>query len=107
MIVMGNSLATYLFEKIIVYKIQVCNQRRQETKRLSSIESEMKEAREDLDNYFKLKSQKSELLNHTAGPFDNNKGNVRMVGLPTASIEEGDHIGNDVDEQSKIGNINK
>lgn len=56
MIVMGNSLATYLFEKIIVYKIQVCNQRRQETKRLSSIESEMKEAREDLDNYFKLKS---------------------------------------------------
>lgn len=40
------------------------------------------------------------------GPTDT-KGNVRMVGLPTASIEDGDHIGNDVDEQSKIGNLNR
>lgn len=104
---MGNSLVTYLFEKVIVYKIQVCYYRRLENKRLSSIESEMKQSRDDLENYFKLKSQKSEQFNNTVGPYDNNKGNVRMVGLPTASIEDGDHIGNDVDEQSKIGNINK
>jgi hypothetical protein len=105
--VMGNSLATYLFEKIIVYKIQVCNHRRLENKRLSSIETEMRESRDDFENYFKLKAQKSDLLNHTSGPFENTKGNVRMVGLPTASIEDGDHIGNDVDEQSKIGNLNR
>ena len=53
---MGNSLETYLFEKIIVYKIQECNQRRLENKRLSSIESEMRQSRDDLENYFKLKS---------------------------------------------------
>ncbi len=103
---MGNSLATYLFEKIIVYKIQECNQRRLENKRISSIESEMRQSRDDLENYFKLKSQKSEQFNNTMGPTDT-KGNVRMVGLPTASIEDGDHIGNDVDEQSKIGNLNR
>ena len=54
LIVMGNSLCTHLFEKIIVYHIQVCNQRRLENKRLAGIESEMREARENLKNHFKL-----------------------------------------------------
>ena len=69
----------------------------------------MREAREDLDNYFKLKSQKTgdqqQQLNLTMGPNDTKGKEIRMVGLLTASAEEGDHIGHDVDEMSKVGNI--
>ncbi len=40
------------------------------------------------------------------GGNDNTKGgNVRLVGLPTLPNEEADHIGNDVDELSKVGKI--
>ena len=87
---MGNSLVTYLFEKIVVYKIQECNHRRLENKRIASIESEMRESRKDLENFFKLKDQKKEEFNHTNGAYDTNKGNIRMIGIPTASVEEGD-----------------
>ncbi len=68
----------------------------------------MREAREDLNNHFKLQGQRMEQqFNQTLpGNNDNTKGGtVRMVGLPTLPNEEGDHIGNDVDELSKVGKI--
>lgn len=68
----------------------------------------MREAREDLNNHFKLQGQRMEQqANQTlGGGNDNTKGgNVRLVGLPTLPNEEADHIGNDVDELSKVGKI--
>ena len=101
LIVMGNALVTYLFEKVIVYYIQVCNQRRLENKRLAGIETEMRDSREDLNNYKKLLDQKT--FNQTMdikGVFS-----PRVVPLPNTVLEEGDHIGHDVDEKSIIGKI--
>ena len=41
LIVFGNSIVTYLFEKVIVYKVQECNQARLERIRIEAINSEM------------------------------------------------------------------
>ena len=63
LIVLGNSIVSYLFEKIVVYKVQVCNLARLEKRREDEIGFEMSESRNDLDNYFKLKSQKTSASN--------------------------------------------
>ena len=41
LIVFGNSLLTYLFEKVVVYYISVWNQNRQERKRKALINSDV------------------------------------------------------------------
>lgn len=51
MIVFGNSLMTYLFEKVIVYQIQICDQRRLEAKRLRIINNELAEAKTYCQEY--------------------------------------------------------
>lgn len=48
MIVFGNSAITYLFEKIAVYQLQVCDQNRLERKRLALINKEVELAKQYL-----------------------------------------------------------
>jgi len=51
MIVFGNSLLTYFFEKIVVYALQVCNYRRLQSKRLARIEDQVVVAKSALRQY--------------------------------------------------------
>jgi len=60
LIVFGNCLITYLFEKVIVYFISVWDQGRLERKRLANINFEVDKSRSEIDLFFALKQQKDE-----------------------------------------------
>jgi hypothetical protein len=60
LIIFGNCLLTYLFEKVVVYYISIWNQNRLERKRLASIEKEVEAARKDIDLFFSNKALKDE-----------------------------------------------
>ena len=60
LIVFGNSLLTYVFEKVIVYYISVWDQGRIERKRVATVYKEVALARTDIDLFFALKNQKED-----------------------------------------------
>lgn len=60
LIVFGNSLMTYVFEKVVVYYVSIWDQGRLERKRLASIQKEVAQARSDIDLFFALKNQKQD-----------------------------------------------
>ncbi len=55
LIVFGNCLLTYLFEKVVISFISEWNHDRLERKRLSKIQDVVKDGRSELENYFKEK----------------------------------------------------
>lgn len=55
LIIFGNCLVTYLFEKVIVYYISQWNHDRQERKRQQLIKEEVQTARAEIELFFELK----------------------------------------------------
>lgn len=60
LIVFGNSLMTYAFEKVVVYYVSVWDQGRLERKRVATVQKEVAQARSDIDLFFALKNQKED-----------------------------------------------
>ena len=60
LIVFGNSLITYVFEKVIVSYVSIWDQARLERKRVATINKEVAQARADIDLFFALKNQKED-----------------------------------------------
>lgn len=60
LIVFGNSLITYVYEKVIVSYISIWDQARLERKRVATISKEVAQARSDIDLFFALKNQKED-----------------------------------------------
>ncbi len=100
LIVFGNCLITYLFEKVIIYYISEWNQERLERKRLASINEVVKQGRTDLDNYFILKQQKAGDRLNTENAGQNGVGTSRMV------AHDDEVAPGELDEKSRVGNIN-
>jgi len=60
LIVFGNSLITYLFEKVVVYFISGWDQNRLERKLNANIDGEVEKARAEIEMFFALKQQKED-----------------------------------------------
>jgi len=83
LIIFGNCLLTYLFEKVVVYYISIWNQNRLERKRLASIEKEVEAARKDIDLFFSNKALKDEAYEVTGQNLNNKvQGVFRTGGVP-------------------------
>ncbi len=106
LIIFGNCLITYLFEKVVVYYLSIWNQGRLEKKRLATIADEIKTARADIDLFFELKQQKEENFNDGAATKHNK---VPVIEKNTARnavhAEDEENNFNTIDEKVTANNV--
>jgi len=83
LIIFGNCLLTYLFEKVVVYYISIWDQNRLERKRLASIDKEISAARKDIELFFSNRALKEEAYEVTGQNLNSKvQGAFRTGGVP-------------------------
>jgi len=109
LIIFGNCLITYMFEKVVVYYISEWNQRRLERKRLQVIEFDVQTARGDIELYFNLKQQKEETFNASSDMPVIKHNNAEQLERNTARNavlpEDDENNWNALDEKDKVNTI--